>query len=97
MGHQWRDHSTDWSRVVLVRQSKIIMDDAIKIGDRVKIYLNAKFGEKEGWYEGVVSKIDPYSEHRSFYWVELSAEAQMALGTRQLSVFNVKNIKKVLD
>ncbi len=74
-----------------------MMDDVIRIGDRVKIYLDAKFGEKGGWHEGVVFKIDPYSEHRSFYWVELSAEAQMALGTRQISVFNVKNIKKVLD
>ena len=73
------------------------MDDVIHIGDRVKIYLDSKFGEKEGWYEGTVFKIDPYSEHRSFYWVQLNAEAQLILGMRQISVFNVKNIKKVLD
>ena len=73
------------------------MDDVIHIGDRVKIYLDAKFGEKEGWYEGTVSKIDPYSEHRSFYWVQLNAEAQAVVGMRQISVFNVKNIKKILD
>lgn len=72
-----------------------MMNDAIQIGDRVKIYLDAKFGEKEGWYEGIVFKIDPYSEHRSFYWVELNAEAQASLGMRQISVFNVRNIKKV--
>ncbi|MFN8414686.1 MAG: hypothetical protein U0Z26_20075 [Anaerolineales bacterium] len=73
------------------------MDDVIHIGDRVKIYLDAKFGEKEGWYEGTVFKIDPYSEHRSFYWVQLNAEAQAVVGMRQISVFNVKNIKKILD
>jgi hypothetical protein len=72
------------------------MDDAIQIGDRVKVYLDAKFGEREGWYEGTVFKIDPYSEHRSFYWVELSPEAQLRLGMRHISVFNLKNIKKLL-
>ena len=71
------------------------MSEAIQIGDRVKIYLNSKFGDKEGWYEGVVFKIDPYSEHRSFYWVELNADAQTMLGTRQISVFNLKNIQKL--
>lgn len=73
------------------------MDDVIHIGDRVKIYLDAKFGEKEGWYEGTVFKVDPYSEHRSFYWVQLNTEAQAVVGMRQISVFNVKNIKKILD
>ena len=73
------------------------MNDTIKIRDRVKIYLDAKFGEKEGWYEGTVIRIEPYSEHRSFYWVELNAEAQLTLGMRQISVFNLKNIKKLLE
>lgn len=71
------------------------MTEAIQIGDQVKIYLDSKFRDKEGWYEGVVFKIDPYSEHRSFYWVELNVEAQMSLGTRQISVFNLKNIQKL--
>ena len=69
--------------------------EAIQIGDHVTIYLDSKFGDKEGWYEGVVFKMDPYSEHRSFYWVELNAQAQIALGIRQISVFNPKNIKKI--
>ena len=73
------------------------MNDVIQIGDRGNIYLDAKFGEKEGWYEGSVFRIDPYSEHRSLYWVVLGAEAQALLGTRQISVFNLKNIKKLLD
>ena len=71
------------------------MIDAIQIGDRVKIYFDSKFGDKEGWYKGVVFKIDPYSEHRSFYWVELNTDAQMILDTRQISVFNLKNIQKL--
>jgi len=71
------------------------MSEVIQIGDRVKIYLDSKFGDKEGWYEGVVFKIDPYSDHRSFYWVELNADAQMTLGTKQISIFNLKNIQKL--
>lgn len=71
------------------------MTEAIQIGDQVKIYLDSKFRDKEGWYEGVVFKIDPYSEYRSFYWVELNADAQMVLGTKQISVFNLKNIEKL--
>jgi hypothetical protein len=71
------------------------MTEEIQVGGRVKIYLDSKFGDKEGWYEGVVFKIDPYSEHRSFYWVELNADAQMVLGTKQISVFNLKNIQKL--
>jgi len=67
----------------------------IQVGDRVKIYLDSKFGDKEGWYEGTVFKIEPYSEHRSFYWVELNTDAQMILDTRQISVFNLKNIQKL--
>jgi hypothetical protein len=71
------------------------MTEAIQIGDQVKIHLDSKFGDKEGWYEGVVFKMDPYSEHRSFYWIELNADAQMILGTKQISVFNLKNIQKL--
>lgn len=71
------------------------MTEAIQTGDRVKIYLDSKFGDKEGWYEGVVFKIDPYSEHRNFYWIELNADAQMLLGSKQISVFNLRNIKKL--
>jgi hypothetical protein len=71
------------------------MTGIIQVDDKVRIYLDSKFGEKEGWYEGVVFKVDPYSEHRSFYWVELNADAQMLLGTRQISVFNPKNIQKL--
>jgi len=71
------------------------MTESIQIGDRVKVYLDTKFGENEGWYEGTVFKIDPYSEHRDFYWVELDQDVQALLSIRQISVFNPKNIQKL--
>lgn len=71
------------------------MSQAVQIGDRVEIHLDAKFGERAGWYKGTVIRIDQYSEHRSFYWVELNAEAQAILRTSQISVFNPKNIRKI--
>lgn len=71
------------------------MGQNIQIGDRVQIFLDSKFGQNEGWYPGTVVRIDPYSEHRNFYWVRLDPEAQSILRVRELSVFNPKNIKKV--
>ncbi|GAB4498276.1 MAG: hypothetical protein OHK003_09800 [Anaerolineales bacterium] len=71
------------------------MNGTIQIGDRVQIHLDAKFGEKEGWYTGTVVRIDPYSEHRSFYWVRLNAEAQTILKINEISIFNPKHIKKI--
>ncbi len=72
------------------------MSEAIRVGDRVQIFLNKKWGA-EGWYEGRVVRIDPYTEHRSFHWVELDEEASAALGRgiRLISVFNPKNIRRV--
>lgn len=70
------------------------MAETYQIGDRVEIHLDEKFGEKQGWYAGAIFKIEAYSEHRSFYWVRLEAEAQAVLGTSQISVFNPKNIRK---
>jgi len=71
------------------------MTGDFQIGDRIQVYLDGKFGEKEGWYAGTIFKIDPYSEHRSFYWVNFEAEAQAITGTRQISVFNPRNIRKI--
>ena len=72
-----------------------VMTESIRVDDRVKVYLDSKFGISEGWYEGTVFKIDPYSEHRSFYWVELDEDVQAMLSIKQLSVFNPKNIQKL--
>ncbi len=73
------------------------MTDAIQVGDRVKIYLDSKFWKSEGWHEGTVVRIDPYSRHRQFYWVELDLEIQTIQGGKAnlVSVFNPKNLKRV--
>jgi len=75
------------------------MDEIIHIGDRIKVFLDSKFWQSEGWFEGTVIRIDPYSEHRSFYWVELDVEARVIQGgtTSVISVFNPKNIKKISE
>lgn len=72
------------------------MPEEIKIGDRVQVFLNAEFWKSEGWFDGVVVRIDPYSEHRSFIWVELDEEAEaMRSNGRLIAVLNPKNIRKV--
>ncbi|HET9905762.1 MAG TPA: hypothetical protein VFQ23_03955 [Anaerolineales bacterium] len=73
------------------------MNESIQIGDRVKVFLDSKFWKSEGWFEGVVVRIDPYSEHRSFFWVELDQDALALLGsgTKLISVLNPKNIQKI--
>lgn len=72
------------------------MSHGIQVGDRVQIFLNSKTWQSEGWFDGTVVRIDPYSEHRSFYWVELDDDAVAILGTRasQVSVLNPKHIRK---
>ena len=71
------------------------MEDVIQIGDRVRVRLVAKTTGEEGWFEGTVIRIDPYSEHRRFYWVKFDEEVSAILGIRQISVFNPRNIARV--
>ena len=71
------------------------MKESIHIGERVKIFLDSKFVNSAGWFDRIVVRIDPYSEHRSFYWVKLDEDAQALLGIKQISVFNPKNIQKM--
>ena len=73
------------------------MSKTIGIGDRVQIYLESKTWGTEGWYDGVVVRIDPYSEHRSFHWVELDEESQAVLGrgVGLISVLNPRNIRRL--
>ena len=72
------------------------MTDELKIGDRVQIFLDAKTWSTDGWFAGTVVRIDPYTKHRSFYWVELEEEAAAMLGkgARLISVLNPRNIRK---
>ena len=71
--------------------------DQYYIGDRVQIFLNLNTWGSEGWFDGTVIRIDPYSEHRSFYWVELDDDTAAILGrgTKTISVLNPKNIRKM--
>ena len=71
------------------------MPENYQLGDRVRIQLDASRWENGGWFAGRVVKIDPYSAHRSFYWVELDEDAQVALGgeMKLISIFNRKNIQ----
>jgi len=73
------------------------MSEQIKSGDRVEVFLNAKTWGSEGWFPGIVTRIDPYSEHRSFYWVELddATETMPGKGAKIISVLNPKNIRIV--
>lgn len=42
----------------------------------------------------MVFRIDPYSDHRCFYWVRLDEESSALLGIREISIFNPKYIRK---
>ena len=74
------------------------MDERFQVGDRVQIFLDGKKWGAEGWYEGTVVRIDPYSGHRSFHWVELDEDSTAALGRgiKLISVLNPKNIRKIV-
>jgi hypothetical protein len=74
--------------------AQALMAETLQVGDRVEVYLDAKFGEQEGWHSGTIFRIDPYSDHRSFYWVRFDAEVEAVLGMPQISVFNLKNIRR---
>jgi len=69
----------------------------VAIGDRVKVRLSSPYWRSAGWYEGTVSRVDPYSAHRSFYWVELDIEVEAAQGgkTNLVSVFNPRHIVRL--
>jgi len=70
--------------------------DDFHIGDRVKIFLDSKYWQSEGWFDGTIIRIDPYSGHRNFYWVELDQDVKPILGkaTKLISILNPKNIKQ---
>jgi hypothetical protein len=69
----------------------------IRVGDRVRVRLDSAVWLSAGWFEGTVVRIDPYSGHRSFFWVELDLAVRTAQGgeTHLLSVFNPRNISRL--
>ena len=70
------------------------MAETLQIGDRVEVYLERKFEDQAGWHAGTIFRVDPYSEHRSFYWVKFDVDVAAALGIAQISVLNPKNIRR---
>ena len=98
MGDHWRHNGCRWNGFDSLDVAKEIDEVAedFQIGDRVQIFLDSKVWGSEGWFEGTVVRIDPYTQHRSFYWVELTDEAAAILekGTKLISVLNLKNIRK---
>jgi len=64
------------------------MADEIKVNDRVEVFLK----HLDDWLAGVVVRIDPYSAHRSFIWVQLDSEVDRQ---ELISVLNQKNIRKI--
>ena len=72
------------------------MDGKINVGDRVEVSLDSNYWKNKGWFEGTVTRTDPYSEHRNFYWVRLDAEIETAQGslTDLVAVLNPKKIKR---
>ena len=73
------------------------MAEEYQPGDKVRILLDSKTWKSQGWFEGRVVRIEPYSQHRSFYWVELDEDAQALLGggIKMISVLNPKNIQRL--
>jgi hypothetical protein len=72
---------------------------AVRVGDRVRVLLDSSYWRGEGWLEGTVVRIDPYSAHSSFHWVELDTEIEAMQGgrTNLISVLNPRHIVKVPD
>jgi hypothetical protein len=73
------------------------MSEALRVGDRVEIFLGSKFWNSQGWVGGVVIKIEPYSRFRNFYWVRLNDDGEAILGHTNglVSVLNPKNIRRI--
>mgnify|MGYP000948678550 CR=1 FL=1 len=69
---------------------------ALRIGDRVEIRLESDFWADHGWFPGRIVRVEPYSGHRSFYWVELDRPVRSAQGQPvvSVSVFNPRNLRK---
>jgi hypothetical protein len=64
------------------------------IGDRVEVLLDPSRWRTSGWMSGTVIRIDGYSAHRSFYWIELDTPAEAFQGAR-LSVVSVINPSRI--
>lgn len=67
------------------------------MGDRVRVHLDPAVWHTPGWFDGTIIRIDPYSAHRSFYWVELDVHVELARGgrTNLVAVLNPKHMVRI--
>jgi hypothetical protein len=65
-------------------------------GDRVLVYLSPSHWNTAGWFPGTLVRIDPYSAHRSFHWIELDLAAVPRQGgpMNLVSVLNPRHIRR---
>jgi hypothetical protein len=72
------------------------MPGQLQVGDRARVFLESTYWRSTGWFNGTVLRVDPYSSHRAFYWIELDTEVEATQGgsTRLVSVLNPKHILK---
>src|SRR5512135_1379283 len=67
-----------------------------RVGERVRILLDSDLWGNAGWFSGTVVGIEPYSRHRSFYWVELDAtSAVTGTAPQVISVLNPRKIQRL--
>lgn len=69
---------------------------AIAIGDRVSVFLDPTRWRTSGWISGTVVRIDAYTAHRSFHWIELDVPAVPLQGGSMsvVSVLNPRHIRR---
>jgi hypothetical protein len=69
----------------------------LAVGDRVRVHLDPANWHAPGWFEGTIIRIDPYSAHRSFHWVELDVHAEPVWGgrTNVVAVLNPKHMVRI--
>lgn len=70
---------------------------SLAVGDRVRVYLDPAIWRTAGGFEGTIVRIDPYSAHRSFYWVELDVHVELARGgrTNLVAILNPKHMVRI--
>ena len=68
----------------------------IRVGERVRVFLSGESWLSTGWFEGTVVRVDRYTVHRSFHWVELDVDIVAVGGARTnlVSVLNPRHIQR---
>jgi hypothetical protein len=68
----------------------------LAVGDRVRVHLQSSRWRTAGWFDGTIVRIDPYSVHRRFHWVQLDVQVEPIQGgsTNLISVLNPRHIQR---